>query len=41
MTGQFTEKEATETLLLEFALRGYDLTKLRDEPTAGEVVKIG
>ena len=34
-----------ETLFLELALRGYDLSRLRDEtettPPAGEVVKIG
>ena len=35
------KKEADETLFLELALRGIDLSKLRDEPTAGEVVKIG
>ena len=27
------KKEADETLFLELALRGYDLSKLRDEPT--------
>ena len=32
---------ADETLFLELALRGYDLSKLRDEPTTAEIVKIG
>ena len=35
---------ADETLFLELALRGYDLSKLRDpdetQPPAGEIVKI-
>ena len=34
-----------ETLFLELALRGYDLSKLREDdetqPPAGEIVKIG
>ena len=30
-----------ETLFLELALRGYDLSKLRENETTGEVVKIG
>ena len=34
------KKEADETLFLELALRGYDLSKLRDEETTGEIVKI-
>ena len=32
--------EADETLFLELALRGYDLSKLRHEPTTAEIVKI-
>ncbi len=31
---------ADETLFLELALRGYDLSKLRDEETTGEIVKL-
>ena len=30
-----------DKLLLELALRGDDLSKLRDEPTTAEIVKIG
>ena len=33
--------EADETLFLELALRGYDLSRLRDEPTTAEIIKIG
>ena len=40
--GQFTQRStADETLFLELALRGYDLSKLRDDKTTGEIVKIG
>ena len=35
------KKTADETLFLELALRGYDLSKLRDEPTTAEILKIG
>jgi hypothetical protein len=41
------KKEADETLFLELALRGYDLSRLRDDtepdtpPTEVEIVKIG
>ena len=35
------KETADETLFLELALRGYDLSKLRDEETTGEIVKIG
>ena len=35
------KKTADETLFLELALRGYDLSKLRNEPTTAEIVKIG
>ena len=31
---------ADETLFLELALRGYDLSKLRDEKTTAEIVKL-
>ena len=30
-----------ETLYLELTRRGYDLSKLQDEPTTAEIVKIG
>ena len=39
--GSALKKEADETLFLELALRGYDLSKLRDEETTAEIVKIG
>ena len=39
--GGHLKTTADETLFLELALRGYDLSKLRDEETAGEIVKIG
>ena len=32
---------ADETLFLELALRGYDLSRLRDEQTTAEIIKIG
>ena len=35
------KKEADETLFLELALRGYDLSKLRNEVTTAEIIKIG
>ena len=35
------KKTADETLFLELALRGYDLSSLRDNPTTAEIVKIG
>ena len=35
------KNDSDETLFLELALRGYDLTKLRDEQTTGEIIKIG
>lgn len=38
--GSSIKNTTDETLLLELALRGYDLSRLRDEETAGEVVKI-
>ena len=42
LLGSSLKKEADETLFLELALRGYDLSSLRDnETTAAEIVKIG
>ena len=34
------KKEADETIFLELALRGYDLSKLRDESTTAEILKL-
>ena len=39
--GSSLKKEADETLFFELALRGYDLSRLRDEEQNAEVVKIG
>ena len=39
--GSALKKEADETLFLELARRGYDLSSLRDEETTAEIVKIG
>ena len=39
--GSSLKKEADETLFLELALRGYDLSRLRDNETTAEIVKIG
>ena len=39
--GAELKETADETLFLELALRGYDLSKLRDEPTTAEIIKIG
>lgn len=41
LLGMSLKKEADETLLLELALRGYDLSRLRDAETPPEIVKIG
>lgn len=41
LLGSALKKEADETLFLELALRGYDLSRLRDEETQAEIVKIG
>ena len=41
LLGSSIKKEADETLFLELALRGYDLSSLRDDETAAEIVKIG
>ena len=35
------KKTADETLFLELALRGYDLSRLQDETTTAEIIKIG
>ena len=39
--GGSLKKEKDETLFLELALRGYDLSSLRDGETTAEIVKIG
>ena len=41
LLGSSLKKEADETLFLELALRGYDLSSLRDNETTAEIVKIG
>ena len=43
LLGSSLKKEADETLFLELALRGYDLSKLQenDEAQSAEIVKIG
>ena len=41
LLGSAIKKEKDETLFLELALRGYDLSSLRDEETTAEIVKIG
>ena len=42
LLGSSLKKEADATLFLEQALRGYDLSKLRnDDETTAEIVKIG
>ena len=41
LLGSSLKKEADETLFLELALRGYDLSKLRGEERTAEIVKIG
>ena len=38
--GGHLKTTADETLFLELALRGYDLSKLRNEGTTAEIVKI-
>ena len=44
LLGSSLKKTSDETLFLELALRGYDLSKLRENPenteNTGEVVKI-
>ena len=39
--GSSIKETADATLFLELALRGYDLSKLRDDEPTGEIVKIG
>ena len=41
LLGMSLKTEADETLFLELALRGYDLSKLRNEETTAKIVKIG
>ena len=41
LLGSSLKKEKDETLFLELALRGYDLSNLRDEETTTEIIKIG
>ena len=41
LLGSSLKKEADETLFLELALRGYDLSSLRDNETTAEIIKIG
>ena len=41
LLGSSLKKEADETLFLELALRGYDLSRLRDTETTAEIIKIG
>ena len=41
LLGSSLKREADETLFLELALRGYDLSKLRDAETTAEIIKIG
>ena len=40
LLGMSLKKEADETLFLELALRGYDLSRPRDESTTAEIIKI-
>lgn len=40
LLGSALKKEADETLFLELALRGYDLSRLRDAETTAEIIKI-
>ena len=41
LLGSSLKNLSDETLFLELALRGYDLTKLRENETTAEIVKIG
>ena len=41
LLGSSLKKEVDETLFLELALRGYDLSRLHDEEPQAEIVKIG
>ena len=40
LLGMSLKKEADETLFFELALRGYDLSKLRDEESTAEIIKL-
>ena len=40
LLGAELKNTADETLFLELALRGYDLSKLREEETTAEIIKI-
>ena len=39
--GELKATVSDETLFLELALRGYDLSKLRENNTTAEIVKVG
>ena len=41
LLGSSLKLEADETLFLELALRGYDLSSLRDNETTAEIINIG
>ena len=41
LLGSSLKSVAVETLLLELALRGIDVSRLRDDETTGEILKIG
>ena len=41
LLGSSLKNTKDDTLFLELALRGYDLSKLRDEQTTAEIIKIG
>ena len=41
LLGSSLKKQTDEALFLELARRGYDLSKLRDEETTAEIVRIG
>ena len=41
LLGSWVKNDSDEALFLELALRGYDLSKLRDEEPPVEIVKIG
>ena len=38
--GSSLKNESDATLFLELALRGHDLSKLRDEETTAEIIKL-
>ena len=41
LLGSSLKRETDATLFLEITLRGHDLSKLRDEQTTAEILKIG